>query len=454
MNNKRRDFLKLSGIAGLAMASEGIFGGFAQGKDFPKPNFTSSLSLDHSRYAINEQIKKNFEIAKSILKPSQKQLEHGLELHRNSLVIDGYGFMPSAAPNAALINSAIDSKASPLELQDLMENQSMTRFVIDKREREELENAWKASGVTCVVQNTGEEGNGISRLLKRLANFNYSTDMMSDFVRKAIKPDDIAQAKKENRHALYFTGNGVPLPQEWISVEDELRYISVFFNLGIRMMHLTYNRRNVIGDGCAETANGGLSDFGRQVVKEMNRVGVIVDIAHSGWQTSLEAAQASTKPMVASHTTVASINKHIRSKPDPVIRAIADTGGYIGICSIPRFLGGSGDIAMKMKHIDYVVKNFGSDHVAFGTDVPYKSMYAAEESSKITPRKPERTRWEALWPADDFKESAEMVKSMAWTNWPMYTVGMVQMGYSDETIQKILSGNIMRVAKASFSGQF
>jgi membrane dipeptidase len=454
MKNKRRDFLKLSGLAGLTLASDGVLGGLkaASLSSSAQHILTDSKPQSAERdYLFNEQIKQNFEIAKNILKPSQKQLEHGLELHRNSLVIDCYGFMPSAAPDAALINSAIDSNASPLELQDLMENQSMTRFVINQREREELENAWKASGVTCVVQNTGEEGNGISRLLKRLSNFTYSTDMMSEFVRKAVSPNDILQAKKENRHALYFTGNGVPLPQDWISVEDELRYISVFFNLGIRMMHLTYNRRNVIGDGCAETANGGLSDFGRHVVKEMNRVGVIVDIAHSGWQTSLEAAQTSEKPMVASHTTVASINKHIRSKPDPVIRAIADTGGYIGICSIPRFLGGSGDISMVMKHIDYVVKNFGSDHVAIGTDVAYRSRFSGEESSKIATRKPERTRWEALWPPDDFKESSGMIQSLAWTNWPLFTVGMVQMGYSDEVIQKILAGNVMRVAKAALT---
>ena len=76
--------------------------------------------------------------------------------------------------------------------------------------------------------------------------------------------------------------NGVPLPQDWVSVEEELRYIRVFFQLGVRMMHLTYNRRNVIGDGCAEPGNAGLSDFGRAVVQEMNRVGVIVDVAHSG----------------------------------------------------------------------------------------------------------------------------------------------------------------------------
>ena len=217
------------------------------------------------------------------------------------------------------------------------------------------------------------------------------------------------------------------------------------------MMHLTYNRRNPIGDGCAEKANGGLSDFGRAVVKEMNRVGVIVDIAHSGWQTSLEAAQVSTKPMVASHTTVTSLHKHIRSKPDNVIRAIADTGGYIGICCIPRFLGGTGDIVAMMKHIDYVVKTFGSDHVAIGTDVAYFSGYGSEENKKIPAVRKQRADWEALWPEDTYVETREMERSMAWTNWPLFTVGMVQMGYSDMVIQKILAGNIMRVAKAVLS---
>jgi membrane dipeptidase len=207
----------------------------------------------------------------------------------------------------------------------------------------------------------------------------------------------------------------------------------------------------MIGDGCGEPANAGLSDFGRAVVKEMNRVGVIVDIAHSGWQTSLEAAQASTKPMVASHTTVASVNKHIRSKPDNVIRAIADTGGYIGICCIPRFLGSTGDISAMMNHINYVVKKFGSDHVAIGTDVAYTSQFAREEGSKISTYRRPRTRWEALWPPDDFKETQPMVQSLSWTNWPLFTVGMVQLGYSDEVIRKILGGNMMRVAKAALA---
>ncbi len=454
MKNDRRDFIKLAGMTGLGIAGEGMLGNFASAKEPDLSALRETPDRDRLRniqISINEQIKLDFERAKSILKPTQKQLERGLELHKNSLVIDTYGFMPRAAYDGALLNSAIATKASQLEIQDMQEDMSMTRFVMDKNEKDEFQLAWESSGVTGVIQNAGEEGNEVKRLLKRLAHFTYTTDMMGDFIGKAVTPDDFLKAKKEGRHVLYFTGNGVPLPQEWVSVEEELRYISIFFQLGIRMMHLTYNRRNMIGDGCGEKNDGGLSDFGHAVIKEMNRVGVIVDIAHSGWKTSLEAAKASERPMVASHSTVASLNKHIRSKPDNVIGAIADTGGYIGICCIPRFLGGTGDIASMMKHIDYVVKNFGSDHVAIGTDVAYTSQFAVQENKKIPAYRQGRTRWEALWPSDDFKETPEMVQSMSWTNWPMFTVGMVQLGYPDDVIQKILSGNALRVTKAALN---
>jgi membrane dipeptidase len=97
--------------------------------------------------------------------------------------------------------------------------------------------------------------------------------MLKPFLTKATTPNDIDLVKKDGRHCLYLTGNGVPLPQDWISVEEELRTIRVFFQLGIRMMHVTYQRRNMLGDGCAEIANGGLSDFGRQAIAEMNRQG-------------------------------------------------------------------------------------------------------------------------------------------------------------------------------------
>ncbi len=414
------------------------------------------MEKQQQNFQMNDQIRSAREVALKILKPTKAQLEHGMELHRNSLVFDTYGFQPTAAVDGAVVAAALKSNASQLELQDLREDMSMTRYVENEREKKEFMNAWNASGVTCVFQNAGEEGNAVERLIKRLARFTYSTDMMRSFICKAVTPGDIELAKKEDRHALYFSGNGVPIPQDWVTVEEELRYIRVFFQLGIRMMHLTYNRRNMIGDGCGEPGNAGLSDFGRAVVKEMNRVGVIVDISHSGWQTSFEAAKASSKPMVASHSCAASLNKVVRSKPDDVIRAIADTGGYIGICVIPRFLGGTGDIAALMKHIDYVAVKFGHERVTIGTDQGYSSQYNAEENKIIAAagiRQAYRTRWEALWPVEaEFQIKPEMQTSMAWTNWPLFTVGMVQMGYSDENIQKILGGNALRVAKAVLAG--
>ncbi len=409
--------------------------------------------LDDS-FIMTEQMKYAYEIGLKILNPTKAQLEHGLELHRNSLVFDSYGFMPTAAVDGAVIADAINNNASVIEISDMREDMAQSRFVDNEREREEFENAWKASGVTCVFQNAAYSCNAIYKLIKRLAHFTYTTDMLKDFIIKAVTPDDIIQAKKDNKRALYFTGNGVPLAQDWESVEEELRYLRVFFQLGIRMLHLTYNRRNVIGDGCGEPTDGGLSDFGRAVVKEMNRVGIIVDIAHSGWQTSLDAAKFSEKPMVASHTTVASLNKVVRSKPDNVIKAIADTGGYIGICCVPRFLGGTGDIAALMKHINYVVKKFGMDHVAIGADVVYNSQYSSRENriiSELTtqPAPVTRTRFAALWPDEPFNTTPEMSQSMVWTNWPLFTVGMVQLGYSDYDIQKILGGNVLRVARAA-----
>lgn len=341
----------------------------------------------------------------------------------------------------------MESGASNIEILDMTEEMRMTRCVTDPVERREYTDAWQASGVTCIFQNAGEEGNDIRRLIKRLARFTYVTDMMRDFIFKAVTPDDIVEAWKQNRRCLYLSGNGVPMPMDWVSMEEELRYIRIFFQLGIRMMHLTYNRRNAIGDGCAEPANGGLSDFGQAVVAEMNRVGIIVDVAHAGWRTSLEAVQISQRPIVASHTVCNSVHEHIRAKPDEVIKAIADKGGLIGICCIPRFLGGTGDISAMMDHIDYAVKLVGAEHVAIATDLAYSSRNGDREWEKVPERGARRANWEQLWPPDDFVSRPEMMQGMAWTNWPLFTVGLVQRGHSDEDIQKILGNNALRVAR-------
>jgi membrane dipeptidase len=396
----------------------------------------------------NQKIREARDAALAVLKPSDKILEHGLELHAKSLVVESYGFSPRSAIDGEVMRQAIEAGANSAELDDLHTEMLLARVADDPSQRQEYLDAWNASGVTCVLQNAGEEGSAPLRLLKRLAHFTYLTDMLRNHVTRAVAPADIEAAKKQGLHCVYLTGNGVPLSQEWNSVTQELAYIRLFFQLGIRMMHLTYNRRNVLADGCAEPANAGISDLGRAAIAEMNRAGIIVDVAHSGWRTSLEAAKASSKPMVASHSGAVGVYRHIRSKPDEVIRAIADSGGYVGVFSVASFLGGSGDLNAMLDHIEYLVKRFGADHVAIGTDIAYVPRRAEAEYRKMGRRPKARSRYESFWPpgAQDSKSHP----SLAWTNWPMFTVGMVQRGISDTDIQKILGGNVMRVARAVF----
>ena len=107
---------------------------------------------------MNEAIQHAREVALDILKPSPRDVEHGMELHRNSIVCDSYGFAPRAAVDGEAVAAAVEAGASEVEIRDMTEDMSMTRFVTDEREKQEFMAAWKAAGVTCIVQNAGEEG--------------------------------------------------------------------------------------------------------------------------------------------------------------------------------------------------------------------------------------------------------------------------------------------------------
>ncbi|MCC6442343.1 MAG: membrane dipeptidase [Armatimonadetes bacterium] len=182
---------------------------------------------------------------------------------------------------------------------------------------------------------------------------------------------------------------------------------------------------------------------------------MLVGVAHTGWQSCLDAAAASDRPIVISHSACHALNAHYRCKSDAVIRAVAGTGGYMGVCCIPAFLGGSGDIAAVLDHIDYIVRHFGPDCAAIGTDIVYSSSASDREYEKIPSRRRSRSGWEYFWPDPSPSVSHPLSQdhpSLAWTNWPLFTVGLVQRGHSDETIQKILGGNVLRVARAVCPG--
>lgn len=416
------------------------------------------MTMSTEKAALFEETVQNArEAALAILQPSAKDRDHGLELHRHSLVVESYGLGWSAPMDSVALNRRNEEGASDLEYLDLGGDMAMTAWGLDRELREEFRAIWNAAGVSSSFLNSGEEGNDPMRMLKRLARRIFLIDAFPDFLQKITSGEDILSAHKMGKRGICLTTNGVPLSGNQISPEDELRFLSVFAELGVRMMHLTYNRRNPIGDGCGEMSNGGLSDFGHTVIGEMNRLGVLIDLAHTGWQTCLDAAKASQQPVVVSHSAAWALQPHYRCKTDEVIRAVVDTGGTIGLVNVPKFVGGAGNIAAFLDQIDYVAQKFGVDAVTIGTDCSYPSVQCADANQRMTPRGKRRKGWEGLWPEIELPvdpkslEPDQVLSLRAWTNWPLFTVGLVQRGYSDEQIQKIIGGNMLRVATQTWT---
>ena len=364
----------------------------------------------------------HWQSALNVLRPSAKDLEHGLELHRNSFVFDSYGFMPLGGGDFPRMDQLLAANASREEVHYAYEEFTMNSCFYNEEMQKKLAEAWEFSGVDCIFQNCGEESNDIETLIQRLSSYTAVTDRL-DLYERAVFPDQLPGIRERGKKSLYITTNGVPLPSKIASVPEALMYLQVFFNLGVRMMHMTYNRRNLIGDGCAEAANGGLSGLGVEVVKEMNKVGIIPDVAHSGQRTSLETALCSEKPVVASHSVAGKLSTHYRAKCDEVIEAIKKTNGYIGICAHPPFLEGKRNINTLIDHVDYVARTFGVDHVAIGTDhsTPLASIVY---ETKAPGRRPIlENYWTGVGSYNGF--TAEDYYNVAWTNWPLFTVGLV-----------------------------
>ena len=399
----------------------------------------------------NEKMRAAWQRGLDVLKPSEAELGRGLELHAGCLACDTFGFLPSLFSDE-VVEQWNELKDGNIGARELRWRSGMLRGIAGTRDQaaaEDFVRAMKASGLSCMVQ-TVAEGKCREEDIKRMAMSRQNCRVFRKHVRQVGSTDEMREAQADGCVGIIWSINGPPTVGRLEDRDEELSWVQTWYNLGVRMMHLTYNRRNYVGDGCAEPANGGLSELGRDLVTEMNRVGIIVDTPHSGKQTTLDAAAVSDKPIMASHTGAEAVFMHMRCKSDEELKAIADTDGLVGVYVLPNMLGPDATLATMLDHVDYIANLVGVDHVAIGTDTCYQSEWPEGISGYETPRF--SAQWWGNWneqnhPLPPSVEAA--AGSLAWTNWPLYTVGLVMRGYSDGDIQKILGGNLMRVLDAN-----
>jgi membrane dipeptidase len=212
----------------------------------------------------------------------------------------------------------------------------------------------------------------------QLAYIDALVEQSPDVFMVVRQQSDIARAKRESKIGI------MPGFQYTQFLEDDPSRIEMFRRLGVRIMQLTYNNRSNFGDGCLEPGNAGLSKAGLKAVQTMNNLGVAVDLSHSGYRTTSEAIAASKKPVLITHSGCASIYAHPRNKPDEVMKALADKGGYFGVYLMP-YLVASPTVPTREHVINHVlgaINICGTDHVGIGSDGAIQAVSLSPEQKK------------------------------------------------------------------------
>jgi membrane dipeptidase len=224
----------------------------------------------------------------------------------------------------------------------------------------------KASGVTAVNLTVNSVGNGPGKFEQTVAGIAYSEKMIvehPDHFMKVLTAADLKAAKASGRMGLIYGF------QDTSALDGELSRLAMFHGLGVRIVQPVYNRRNLMGDGCLEPANGGLSTLGRELIAEINKLKILLDLSHAGARTQSEGIAASNAPMAITHTGCRALVDVPRNTHDSELKAVADRGGVVGIYFMP-FLRASGQPHAEdlIRHLEHAVNVCGEDHVGLGTD--------------------------------------------------------------------------------------
>ncbi|HEY2673180.1 MAG TPA: dipeptidase [Rugosimonospora sp.] len=289
---------------------------------------------------------------------------------------------------------------------------------------------WLAGGTTCTVLTTGSPYPPAGALYDIAENYQFIRG--DGRLRLATSVADIRQAKAHGAMAVVLQFQGTQ------PLEYEPALIEAYWRMGIRIVQLAYNRRGPVCDGCEEPNDAGLSVLGRRVVAELNRLGIVVDVSHTGIRSSMEAIEASNAPVIASHSNATAVHRNQRNLPDELIRAIADSGGVMGMNGWPSFVSPDRHPTLDqyIDHMAYIGDLVGIEHVALGLD--YWSGTQAQYDEFIASGTWHPDNYPPPpWPYPQGIEDA--------SGFPALTARLLERGFGEDAVRGILGENWLRV---------
>jgi len=291
---------------------------------------------------------------------------------------------------------------------------------------------FRANGADVVCLNVGFGPQSLADHVRMLASFRRWFAAHTDRYALIRTVAEIDRARAAGKMAIFFDVEGMgPFN------EGDFGLVTLFRELGVGWMLIAYNRATAAGSGCYDETDGGLTAHGRALVAEMERVGMIVCCSHTGHRTARDVLAVATKPVIFSHSNPSAVHPHTRNIPDDLIRRCAATGGVVGVNGIGIFLGDNDDRPETVaEHVDYVVQFAGVDHVGLALDYCFDQQELADYLATMRD----------TFPNDPtYSQAIKMVPPEAF---PAITAALLDRGYTDADVAKILGGNWRRVAAA------
>ena len=306
---------------------------------------------------------------------------------------------------------------------------------------------WRAGGATAIAPTvTGMYGN--ARVgFEQIGGWHRYVRERDDtvLVRQAA---DIERAKAEGKLGLILHCQGTAL------IEDEIDLVDSYYEAGLRIVQLCYNRKNLVGDGAGERTDSGLSHFGVRLVERLNALGMVVDCAHTGHRTSMDAVEVSSAPVIVSHANARAVQDNGRNIEDELIKAIAGSGGVVGTVGFPPFLSWDGQptIDRFIDDIAYKADLVGIDHTGIGIDY-YQGQHPVEDDATALARYEGMVR-DGVWRPEEYPPPPYKFPKGIETPQTLETLteALIRRQFSEEEIRKIWGLNWMRVYREVWGG--
>jgi membrane dipeptidase len=289
---------------------------------------------------------------------------------------------------------------------------------------------YRSAGVDAVMLNVGFGEMTVDEHFRTLASLRHWLKARPDEYVLIGTADDVERARATGRLAVGFDLEGAN------AIGDQPSLIETYYDLGVRWMLLAYNRNNRVGGGCQDEDTG-LTAYGREVVAEMERVGMQVCCSHTGHGTVRDVLSVATKPVIFSHSNAGAVHAHPRNVPDDLIRGVAATGGVVGVNGLSTFLGPGEDLVESfVRHVDHVVRLVGPEHVALGLDYVFDRKELDEILVTMRATFPPGLGYDE---PPRFLEPEQLERVAG---------ALMSRGYRTSDLEALLGGNLMRLARS------